>query len=516
MDAGVLACFEVAASPRRGLSRPPFRPLILCLAFVPAFAAGPQDAPPQLTFNDLVKLAAEDPLPAQLQSKLDRVLNHPVIRNEAGPATSSASFRIAEWNINKGYHEPEIIQAFAAPGQFVERFASGRGQRSLREDERQLSGAGVIVLDEVDDGDKRTGYHDVARDLSRALDMNYVYAVEFIELNRIYLGVRKMDLSAPPPRADDDEIFGFNPNRYLGLEGTAVLSRYPILSARVVHLPAEYDWYHSEIKAISDLEKARRWTAEQLFDERVKRQIRRGNRIAVIVDLSVPESPTGVVTVIAPHLEDYTKPAGRRAQMRFLLTQIEDIRNPVIMAGDLNSLDHDGTPLTVRREIRDYLGNPRFWLREALFLSIPVPGLRYMLYPVNWFKNFRDPTAFSIPLLLPNHARGLFRDIRQFRFNDGAAFDFAGDPALSHGHKGSTLSQSSQRQWKGFVPTFSFKRTWNGLVGEFKIDWFFAKNLTPAGGRALPRVNTAPRERISDHCPTTLDLRLASARARAE
>jgi hypothetical protein len=140
---------------------------------------------------------------------------------------------------------------------------------------------------------------------------------------------------------------------------------------------------------------------------------------------------------------------------------------------------------------------------------------------VNYFKNSHDPTAVNIPILAPNPEEPLFHDMHEFHFADGSAFLWRGDKNRSFGHRGRTLSDSNQRAWTGFAPTFFFAKTYHGLLGESKIDWFFIKPasndpqprtesfaLAPFFGRALPQVNTALQKRISDHCPTTLDILL--------
>jgi hypothetical protein len=98
-----------------------------------------------------------------------------------------------------------------------------------------------------------------------------------------------------------------------------MLSRYPIRDASVIRLPCEYDWYHDEIKALSDLQKVQKWSAKRLFDESIRRQVRRGGRLALVVNLKVPQSPTGLVTVVCPHLEEYTDSRGRRVQADYRL-----------------------------------------------------------------------------------------------------------------------------------------------------------------------------------------------------
>jgi hypothetical protein len=40
---------------------------------------------------------------------------------------------------------------------------------------------------------------------------------------------------------------------------------------------------------------------------------------------------------------------------------------------------------------------------------------------------------------------------------------------------GGTLSDSNQRATKGFRYTFALAKTYGGLVGEYKLDWFFVK-----------------------------------------
>jgi hypothetical protein len=343
--------------------------------------------------------------------------------------------------------------------------------------------------------------------------MNYAFAVEFLELNRIYMGVKRMDV-ADPTHSHQQNNFGLDSSRYLGLEGTALLSRYPIQSARIIHLPEVYDWYHDEIRALSDLEKVRRWTAKRVFEERVKRQVRRGGRLALIVELRVPGAPGGILTVVCPHLEDYCSPKARRRQMDYFLSQLKGLNGPVLIAGDLNTLGHDGRPLTVHSLLHRWLLNYRFWLTEVGYFFLPIPGAGEILRVTNYVKNLYDPTAFSVPLILSNPERKLFTDTRAFKFDDGAKLEFAGIPSLSYKHHRHTLSDSSQRQWKGFTPSFTFEKTYGGLTGEFKLDWMFVKHnsqqpsnsLTPSFGRTLTLVNKAVFPRISPHSPMELEV----------
>lgn len=82
-----------------------------------------------------------------------------------------------------------------------------------------------------------------------------------------------------------------DPESYRGLHGNAVLSLYPIERARILRLPVCYDWYDQEMDAIPKLEQAKRWSAGKLFRERIEREVRRGRRMALLIDLAVPLLP---------------------------------------------------------------------------------------------------------------------------------------------------------------------------------------------------------------------------------
>jgi endonuclease/exonuclease/phosphatase family metal-dependent hydrolase len=491
------------------------------------FAAPADTETPSLSFDQLIALAAQDPLPPDLESKLMEVLSTPTVVNRGGgfsakdnPSSRDDNLRVAEWNINRGENESAVQFALSDLPAFLQ-LAGKQGPVQnadrLRAELAELQKADIVILDEVDDGVKRTRYRNVAQDLANALHMNYTYGVEFIELNRIYLGARHMDNPERSVANADGQIFGLDPTRYRGFEGSAILSRYPIRSARIVRLPQVYDWYHSEIKAVSQLEKARRWSAEQLFEERVARQVRRGGRMALIADLEVPSSPTGLISVICPHLEDYAGSKRRREQLRYLLAQSRTLANPVILAGDLNTTGRNGRPVVAKQLLFRYLLNYRVVIRETVFFVTPVPGLGLILRAANYWKNYHDPTALNIPIFLPNRSKQIFAEIRKFRFEDGTNFDFSGIRERSFAGRRKTLADSNQRAWKGFVPTFQFQRTYHHLVGEYKLDWIFVKPSTtalpsgsaassafrPRAGRTLQDVNYALEKRISDHAPIT-------------
>lgn len=152
----------------------------------------------------------------------------------------------------------------------------------------QLQPFDLILANELDDGCSRSGRRDVAREVAEALHMDYVFGLEFIELN------------------DPD----------CGRHGNAIFSLWPILWAEVLRLPEEYNWF---------------------FD----RQKRIGGRCAVFAKLDICGQAVGVVST---HLENRTDGAGRQRQMQAVLDEADRVFPdiPVIVGGDLNTNTFDG------------------------------------------------------------------------------------------------------------------------------------------------------------------------------
>jgi len=203
--------------------------------------------------------------------------------------------------------------------------------------------------------------------------------------------------------------------------------------------------------------------------------------------------------------------------MDFLLPRIARITNPVIVTGDFNTSSRNAHPSSGDQGFFDSLTSFRLWLPPFLFFCNPFPGI---LFPWNMLKNANDPTAANVPALAPNTERRMFEDLRGFRFADGARFEWNGQKSQNY-RRGGTLASSNERARKGFVSTFFVGRTFFGLSGKYKIDWFLVKvrdadailereefQLAPFYGRTYAEINTALGQRISDHAPSTLDLPL--------
>jgi len=138
---------------------------------------------------------------------------------------------------------------------------------------------------------------------------------------------------------------------------------------------------------------------------------------------------------------------------------------------------------------------------------------------IKYTRNQADPTVRHVPIVAPNPAAGFFETLKDFRFADGGAFDFRGEPERSTGQSNETLGNSNERGKKGFVTTFEVQRK-IGFVGKLKLDWIFVKppqlsdangkdqpyRFAPHFGRTLKTLNYSLPDRISDHSPMIVDL----------
>jgi hypothetical protein len=311
-------------------------------------------------------------------------------------------------------------------------------------------------------------------------------------------------------------------NRYRGLHGSAILIRFPLQNVRLQpfdHQP--HDWYAEELKRVQPLEEGKRKAGELVFREKVQREVRRGGRMMLTAEIVDDRIPGGRLTIVATHLEDRTKPEGRRKQLEELLARIKETSGAVVVAGDMNTSTHDGTPLSLKRAIKNRLGSKSFWARQTLELVTGTKLPSLLLTGMNTYRTQADPTVRDIPLVAKNPEADFFGTLKYFRFSDGNSFDFRGEPDRSIGNKDGPFANSNQRGDKGFITTFEVERT-IAFVGKFKIDWIFVKppsltdpyaknephRFAPHFGRTLKELNEAFTDRISDHAPITVDLPL--------
>lgn len=496
------------------------------------------NAPEFFSYTELKQLYEDEKLPQSLESKLKLLLTKPFVDNSYRSNTPlqftrsekiGEFLRVVHWNIERGLEFEAIEAVFNSEKDLLalldkEGFPpESHKRREILEEAAILRQADVIVLNEVDLGVKRTDYRNVAADLAKKLGMNYAFGVQFVELSPI-----KIEKEIAPEDAGQKEVvdlIGVDRARYRGLQGVAILSRFPLENVRLIpfeHQP--YDWYKSEKKGVSILEKGKRELSKRVFLEKILPEVRRGGRATLIAEIADPRLPSGRVTIAATHLENRTKPANRHKQLKELLKEIKDIRHPVILAGDMNTSTSDLTPTSFSRELTKRFGNPKFWIKQGIGFVLGVGFLEdFALTAVTFGRKHADPTVKSIPFISPNPERKFFSTLEDFRFADGGAFDFRGDKEHSNDGKDKRLANSNERGKLGFITTYQVERP-IGFIGKYKLDWIFVKpaNLTdsnnsnqsylfaPHFGQTLTEINEAVKNRISDHRPITVELPIGS------
>jgi endonuclease/exonuclease/phosphatase family metal-dependent hydrolase len=189
---------------------------------------------------------------------IQRVTGDPIRVHE--PA-ARAELSVVTWNIERGLAYDSILSVL----------------RTLNPD--------VILLQEADQGCRRTGYRNVPKDLATALNMNWVAAGEFQELG---------------------EARGRGP----AITGQAILSRLPIAEAAGLGFRAQDRW---------------RWSINPV-------QPRRGGRLAL-------RAVIGGVVMYNTHIESGGDEGLQQRQMAEIVadqaTQHPD--TPVLIAGDFNN-----------------------------------------------------------------------------------------------------------------------------------------------------------------------------------
>lgn len=492
--------------------------------------------PEFLSFEEL-KTLSQDPHPGgKVEAKLKRFWKTPVISNEAyhrgakplrpihpelGP-----SLRLVSWNIEKSFRMKDAIAAFTSASDFLPLIDSQKAtpgsplfKKALRQRDK-LTTADIIVLQEMDIGVKRSDYVDAARELAEALNMNYAYGTEYLEIDPVLLGTEKIKLDSGEEDTEAEEYYAVDPARYKGAFGCALLSRYPIKHVEVLQLKNQgYDWYKGEREKTTFLEGLRRFGTKTAFKNELTREMKVGGRTYFRIDLEVPELPGQTLTIINIHLEIKCQPKDRDKQMAEILSYIEKIKHPVIMVGDFNAAGTDLSPTSVTRTVKRTAKNPTTWLTLGLNVISPhALAINTTRGVSNVTKNFNDPLAKSIPVIAPNPVKPMFDRIHNFRFDDDGAFDFRGDANRSINGKSDTLANANQRGRKGFKTTFSVKRPW-GVIGKYRLDWVFVKSFlkspedpdgsyrfAPHFGETLEEMNTSLGIPISDHHPNVVDL----------
>jgi endonuclease/exonuclease/phosphatase family metal-dependent hydrolase len=262
---------------------------------------------------------------------------------DCGAATSAAP--ASEWT----------VAVFNA-----ERGSRFDGIRALLDRHPVLTGADVLLLNEIDWGMARSGNRHVARDLAAALGLGYVFGIEFLELTN----------------GEGAELDSDGENTW-SLHGNAILSRWALRDPRLLRLPARYSWAEGP-------------------------QARMGGRCALMAEV---DTVAGPVTLVCTHLENRTSPQGRQEQMRALLAALpKDGR--AIVGGDLNTSTIDSAAEIVA--LVESLRADPLRLREPESYEPLFADVRHEGFLIEEVNSMATPT--SVPLGISDPIYGLKLD----------------------------------------------------------------------------------------------------------
>ncbi len=477
--------------------------IIFLLASSPALAIVPTNNFKFLNYSDIQSFSETKSPNTNAVNILQNTLSHIFYKKTSIHKTTLQHdaklnrdyLRVTQWNIERGFHIEQITMAINHTDEYFKTELHPNLNEKLRDEIKSqiklLQDTDIFTLNEVDWGISRTDYKNIADEFSKITGGEYAFIAEFLEVSPELIESK-----------DPQQI-----KEYKGLHGNAIVSKFPITSSHIIRLPVCYDWFDDEKKRLSFAEEARRGSSKLAVAETITTELRQGSRVALLADILLPNKQT--ITVISVHLENRTEPKCREEQMQVLLDSIKDNPNPVIMGGDLNNFEKSAEPTSMRKIIGHRIKDPVFLGKTALnYLNPYGLVINSSTFTVSSIRKHKDPTVYSIPIILQNKARKLFNIIQKFDFSDDNRFDFSGDDELSYRGKDGKLSDSNQRASKGFVDTFKFNRAFG--VAYFKIDWFFIKPLgkhyIPAFGRTLKEFNYSYKEPLSDHNPLTVQV----------
>ena len=456
-----------------------------------------------LSYDDLITLSKPVQHSKELLLKLDKQLSIPYIFNSPDflkfHKYNNNYLRLVHWNVERGINLDALKKVFGNSSNYYYSFRKNFENRKYEDFKKELetiSNSDIIALNELDIGMPRTKYRNIVSELANTLGYNFAFATEFVELGPIV------------------NMNSLNPEKYLGLHGSAILSKYPIKNAYIIRLPQCYKWFENEINKQSPVEIARRYGAKKIFNQEIQSEVRRGGRCALVADINLPGNE--IITVVSTHLEDRCYPDCRYNQINHLFQKLKNYQTPLVIAGDLNTSTTDSAPTSLKKEVVKRLRDRDFIARQVALslipLGLPVPGLANLAsVALSKAFQYKDPAFPNIPVFFPNHERKLFKYIKDFQFIDGETFDTRGDSDRSSNGKRGLLANSNERQLKGFESTFKFEEP--RVIAYFKLDWFFVKpknkRFEPFNGQTLKLVNESFLTKISDHDPITVDLTIA-------
>ncbi len=360
---------------------------------------------------------------ANTGTEIEAFLSTPeVVARETAPRVHSF-LRVAQWNLEKGKHFEQIRETLTS--------------------HEILGSADVILLNEVDWGMCRSGNRHIAGELAAALDMHMVFGAAHFELT--------------PGTGEDLEVAGENDR---GIQGNAILSRYPILDAQSVGLPDCFEPFH--------------------FHEK-----RFGWRNCVWACLQIGSRSWWIGST---HLEVRNSPLCRARQMDAIFDNLPGSpEEPHLIGGDLNT---------------NGFSRGTLWRTVAAVWQL-------VMYPADRVKErLKHPERGPEPLFAESQRKGF--DWR--RLNDSN--DTASSP-LGELEDAALLPAPVRRFVQARLDPF------DGYL-RLRLDWFLGRHVVSLGDREIrdshagvwslgPGCVAVPREgrdRVSDHSPIYADVKI--------
>ena len=179
------------------------------------------------SFEELRSLSEDILLSKDLQSKLQKILNtavnskYPIAEHslQFNPQLKKNFFRVTHWNIERGFNLKVINRIINESDQYLSKnvdfnsFPKNSDQyKNLVDEVQHLKNTDIFILNEVDIGMPRTDYRNIAEDMAQIIGGAYAFAPEFIEVDDSVLKDPKL-----------------NKEKFLGLHGNAIVSRFPFL-----------------------------------------------------------------------------------------------------------------------------------------------------------------------------------------------------------------------------------------------------------------------------------------------
>ncbi len=264
----------------------------------------------------------------RLKPEIDRVMRTVLEESFAPPRpVAGSALRATAWNVERGIQLQGILEV-------------------LREHPRMCD-SDVLMLTEVDLGMARTQNLHVAREIARALRLNYAFANSYISL------VKGSGL--------EYHVRGENS---LALHGNALFSRFPLLRAHRIALPNGKDLMAGKEKRL-------------------------GHQQAVA---AIVEHPHGPFWGVSLHLDAHCTQRHRHRQMRLVLDHLDALRPrlPILIGGDWNTSTYNSKRaaysilgycrrvlMGVQHVVKNHYPHPDRWFERRLFGELKRRGYDY-------------------------------------------------------------------------------------------------------------------------------------------